>query len=350
MQTEGTPDRVQSGEDIMLTRIIATVVAATAISGSLAAQDTINLRFAVFTPEQEITYQEAMRPWAEAVMEDTDGRVNISLYPGGILGRDGSQQIRMMREGVADIAFIIPAYNPGLFPDNLVIELPDTTASATEGSVAMWRLLEAGMLRGYEDFEVLGIFTTSPYSIHSRVPVQSMDDLRGQRIRVAGQLEQECIEAIGGVPVGMPIGSVPESLSRGVIDAVPMHFPALHAFGIASATPHHYNAFLGSLPFGFVMAREKFDALPEDVQQVMRARGGEELARLFGAAMDAENERLVVQTIDDPAQTVVDPTPQEQAAWSEAMASCIDSWVNEHDRGAELYNALLDEIAAIRAE
>lgn len=319
-------------------------------TGAAQAQETIDLKFAVFTPEQEITYQEAIKPWAEKVMEASDGRVNIELFPGGTLGRDGSKQIKMLKDGVADIAFIIPAYNPGLFPDNSVIELPDTAANATEGSIAFWRLLEDGMLRGYEEFEVLGMFTTAPYSIHGTEPIDTIDDLKGKKVRVAGKLEQQCVEALGAVPVGMPISKIPESLSRGVIDATPMHYAALHAFGIAGATDHHYHNVLGSLPFGFIMTREKFDALPEDVQSAMREHGGEALARIFGDAMDAENERLIAQTMEDDSQTVVEPNEADRQAWAETLSSCVDAWIAEHEKGEALHAALLAELEAIRAE
>lgn len=332
-------------------RMLASMaVAATVVSGGAAVAEEINLKFAVFTPEQEITYQQAMKPWAEEVMAASGGRVTIDLYPGGTLGRDGSKQIKMLKDGVADIAFIIPAYNPGLFPDNAVIELPDTTANAIEGSVAFWRLYEKGLLRGYEDFEVLGLFTTSPYLIHATSPINSVEDLAGKKIRIAGKLEQQCVEALGGVPVGMPVSKVAESLSRGVIDATPMHYAALHAFGVAGATDHHYHNMLGSIPFGFVMTREKFDALPEDVQIAMREKGGEALARIFGAAMDAENERLLAATLADSSQTVVEPDAADRAKWAAAVASCVEQWVAEHDKGAELHQALLAEIDAIRAE
>lgn len=334
----------------MLKPALAIGTAAALWASAVGAQETIDLKFAVFTPEQEITYQEAMKPWAEAVMEATDGKVNIQMFPGGTLGRDGSKQIKMLKDGVADIAFIIPAYNPGLFPDNAVIELPDTSANATEGSVAFWRLLEGGNLRGYEDFEVLGMFTTAPYSIHGTFPIETMADLKGKKIRIAGKLEQQCVEAIGAVPVGMPISKIPESLSRGVIDATPMHYAALHAFGVAGATDHHYHNVLGSLPFGFIMTREAFDALPEDVQAVMREKGGEALARIFGAAMDAENAKLVQQTIDDPDQTVVEPSEQDRKDWAEAVSTCVNAWTAEHDKGEELHQALIEQLEAIRAE
>lgn len=330
--------------------LAATLATATLAAGAARAEEVIDLKFAVFTPEQEITYQEAIKPWVQAVEEAAGGRVRIQLFPGGTLGRDGSKQIKMLNDGVADIAFIIPAYNPGLFPDNWVIELPDTSQTATEGSVAFWRMVESGRLRGYDGFEVLSMVATSPYLLHGNKPMNQVADLKGQKIRIAGKLEQQCVEAVGGVPVGMPITKIPESLSRGIIDATPMHYAALYAFGISSATKYHYHAALGSMPFGFVMTRERFEALPDDVQKAMQAEGGEKLARIFGAAMDAENARRLTETEAARGQTIVIPSPEDAAAWSAAMAGCSDSFVAEQENGPALAAAFKAELDRIRAE
>ncbi|MGD9863005.1 MAG: TRAP transporter substrate-binding protein [Pseudodonghicola sp.] len=328
----------------------ALALAAAIIGGQAFAADAINLKFAVFTPEQEITYQEAMKPWAEAVEAASGGKLEIEMFPGGILGRDGSKQVKMLKDGVADIAFIIPAYNPGLFPDNWIIELPDTSGTATEGSLTFWRMIESGMLRGYEDLEVLGFVATSPYLMHGTKPMETIDDLKGKKIRIAGKLEQTCVEEVGGVPVGMPISKIPESLTRGIIDATPMHYAALYAFGVSSATDYHYHNHFGSLPFGFVMTKERFAALPEDVQAIMKEKGGEALAKIFGAAMDAENARRLDETRSDSKQHVVDPSAADKAAWSEKMKACSAKFVAEQDNGEALQAAYLKTLEQVRSE
>ena len=328
----------------------ALALAAIVSAGQVTAQDTINLKFAVFTPEQEITYQTAMKPWAEAVEAATDGKVKIEMFPGGILGRDGSKQVKMLKDGVADIAFIIPAYNPGLFPDNWIIELPDTSANATEGSMTFVRMLESGQLRGYEDLQPLGFVASSPYLMHGTKPIESIDDIKGQKIRIAGKLEQTCVEEVGGVPVGMPISKIPESLTRGIIDATPMHFAALYAFGVSSAVDHHYLNQFGSLPFGFVMTKERFAELPEDVQAAMKENGGETLAKAFGAAMDEENAKRLEETKAKGGQTVVVPSDADKAAWSDAMKACSAKFVAEQENGEALQKAYLDTLTQVRAE
>ncbi|MFD0387141.1 hypothetical protein ACFQ4K_03760 [Tistrella bauzanensis] len=60
---------------------IAATFAGVLMAGQAMAQDVIDLKFAVFTPEQEITYQEAIKPWVKAVEEASGARSKSSSIP-----------------------------------------------------------------------------------------------------------------------------------------------------------------------------------------------------------------------------------------------------------------------------
>jgi predicted rRNA methylase len=72
-----------------------------AVAGGVAAQP-VKLKFAVFTPDREQTFQTVMKPFAEAVNKEAAGAVEIELYPNGALGRAPQQQAQMVLDGVTD--------------------------------------------------------------------------------------------------------------------------------------------------------------------------------------------------------------------------------------------------------
>ena len=86
----------------------------------------------------------------------------------------------MLQDGVADIAWVIPSYTPGVYLDDDVFELPNVIQDSIEGSVAAWRLLQKGMLRGYDQYYMIGLFVSSPYTFHTNFPVRKPEDLQGQ--------------------------------------------------------------------------------------------------------------------------------------------------------------------------
>ena len=59
--------------------IAAAALAAIAVSSGAAAQE--KLKFAVFTPDNEMTHQIVMKPWAERVNKDSGGTLDIQTFP-----------------------------------------------------------------------------------------------------------------------------------------------------------------------------------------------------------------------------------------------------------------------------
>ena len=85
------------------------------------------------------------------------------MFFGGALGKAPAQQPQLVRDGVADIAYIVPGYTAEQFPDNAVIELPGLFRDQREASLVFTRLIAANALRGYEDFVVINAFTAEPH-------------------------------------------------------------------------------------------------------------------------------------------------------------------------------------------
>ena len=54
-----------------LSLVCGAALAAAAVAGTARAE-AVSLKFAVFTPENEVTYRTIMKPWAERVMRDAD--------------------------------------------------------------------------------------------------------------------------------------------------------------------------------------------------------------------------------------------------------------------------------------
>ena len=89
-----------------------------AMLGTTLAWAEDHLKWAVFTPDSEVTFRTVMKPFAETVQREASGAVvSTNLFPNGALGRNPGQQPQMLLDGVADLAWVIPSYSPGRFPD-----------------------------------------------------------------------------------------------------------------------------------------------------------------------------------------------------------------------------------------
>lgn len=324
--------------------------AALSLAGKSFAQAApTKLKFSIFSPDKEVTFQTVFKPFAEAVNKESNGAVEIELFPNGALGRSPLQQAQMVLDGVADMAWIIASYTPGRFQDNEVFELPGMFRDLKEATVVFTRLVGSGKIRGYDDFFPIGTFGTAPYSLHARTAINSIADIKGKKIRTSGALEGETIKALGAVPIGMPVTEVPEAISRGTIDGTTSHPAPLVDFGISKVTSAHYFTRLGVVPLTILMNRKKFDSLPKPAQDAIRKYSGEWTASRFNEGVGAYNDSVIKQLQADPKRKVVIPAQADLNAMQPAFKSVIDAWLNKSPRNKELYALVEAEIANVRA-
>ena len=163
----------------------AAAVAAILVGATATAQE-ISVRVGSFTPEGAVGVQNVMIPWMEAVEEELGDRIELTGYWGGTLGPDPFAQYELVRDGVIDVAWILPGYTPGQFPQLQITELPFAVQSGEEASTVAWRLYETGLLDGFDDVQVLSIWTPDITNIHLLEPIESLADLEGEALRTAG--------------------------------------------------------------------------------------------------------------------------------------------------------------------
>jgi len=97
------------------------------------------------------------------------------------------------------------------------------------------------------------------------------DDLKGLKMRASGD-GGKVLEGMGVGTVFMPLGEIFESMQRGVIDAFECSCPAFnYSMGLQEAAKYNYMS-PSRAPteiYGFLVNREKFEALPADLKQIV---------------------------------------------------------------------------------
>jgi TRAP-type C4-dicarboxylate transport system substrate-binding protein len=333
----------------LVRRALLAGMAAASVWGLSAQAEPVKLRFAVFSPDTEQTYLSVFKPFVDAVNRDAAGTVVIELLPNGALGRSPVQQAQMVLDGVADLAWVVPSFTPGRFPDMEVFELPGLFRDLTESTLVMTRLIDSGRIKGYGQFVPIGTFGTAPYSIHTRMPIRTLADLKGRKIRVTGAIEGDTLRALGVVPIGMPTNEVTEAVGRGTIDGTTAHPAPLFDFGFNRVVKAHYFIRLGVVPIAVLMNKAKFDSLPKAGQDAIRKHSGLWIAQLFDTSITAYNNELMKTLTGDPKRSVVFPSSADEAVIQRAFNTVVDAWVAQSPHHKQLLGLVTEEIAAVRA-
>lgn len=322
----------------MFTKFSASLVLAAAFALPAKAEQ---LRFSSFEPPVAFLTAKVFPEWGRRVSEATGGEVTVKMFAGGTLGRSPAQQLKLVEDGVADVAFIVPGYNPGVFPGVTVGELPFTVTSAKAGSVALWQMFEQGMLKGdFAKFKIIGLFTTSPQAVASKGAIMSPDEMQGRNFRASSPTLLAAIEKMGAVAVGgITAPTIAESISRGVIEGSFNEWNALKSFRIMEAVDHVLEVPMGTSPLMVVMNRQTYEGLSEVGRAGIDKVSGASFAAYFGEQFDGQNDAARAEAIAAGKITITEPDQAMLEAWKAAAQPAIDTWLAEDPARADLLQA-----------
>jgi len=277
-------------------------------------------------------HSQMLAPWAKSIEEASDGRIKIEIYPSMSLGGKPPQLIRQVRDGVVDIIWTVNGYTPGLFPRTEVFELPFVhTNNPVATNLAMREMFADELEQEYEGLKVLFLHVHAGQGIHMvNEEVRNPADLAGKKMRIPTRTGAWIIEALGAVPVSMPVPDLPQALSKKVVDGAfipweiipPLHLQELTQYQIEGADKTRF----GTTTFQVSMNLDKWNSLPEDIQQIFLDASGEDWWRRVGEIWAASDDFGINMAVE-AGNTHVQLSEKETAALEEALNPVIDRWI-----------------------
>jgi TRAP-type C4-dicarboxylate transport system substrate-binding protein len=275
-----------------------------------------------------------LEPWANRVMEDSDGRIKIDIYPAMSLGGAPPQLISQVRDGVVDIVWTVNGYTPELFPRTEVFELPGVyTNNTTATNLAMRDMFDEWLAEEYAGVKVVTLHVHAGQGIQMKdTPVRSPADLAGKKMRIPTRTGAWIIEALGAVPVGMPVPDLPQALSTGAVDGALIPWEIIPPLKIQELTqyqiegPNHER--FGTTTFQISMNQGTYDSLPDDLKEVVDKNSGEEFAKEVGQVWRNSEEGGIKVALDD-GNELITLTEEEMQAFRTALEPVVQRWIDE---------------------
>jgi TRAP-type C4-dicarboxylate transport system substrate-binding protein len=315
----------------------------------MAAAEPIVLKFSFFTSDRSNIYQDEIKPFVDAVNDEGKGLIEIKMYFSGAISAVQAQQPQLVADDTADMAVVVPAQSPDRFADSAVMEMPGLFRDAREASLVFTRLIEAGALQGYADFFVIGAFVSGPESIHSRIPIAAIEDLKGLTIRTNNKTEAAVLQNLGAIPVLLAINQATDAINLDKIDAATFPPSLLFEFGIGRVANNHFMLQLGGVPTALIMNRGKFASLPPAAQAIIRKYSGQWLVERSVAGFDTLDAQILEQMKADPKRKVVELSPAELESTQRVFASVVQDWAAMSPHNRELLTLIRSEIKTLRS-
>lgn len=332
-------------------RVRASCVAlAFALAGArAAAAEPVTLKVSFWSSDRSPAYVSLVKPFVDAINRDGGELLRAQVYFSGALSPVQSEQPRIVLDGTADIAFIVPGQNPERFVDTGAIELPGLFRDTREASLVYTRLVAANALRGYEDFFAVATIGTYPESIHSRKRLVSLADLKGQKLRVNNPTQGAAVAKLGVLPTVVAINEVSNAIASGALDGLVVQPAQLADVGAHRLVSNHYLLSVSSAPLTLLMNRKLFERLPQAAQAIIRKYSGEWAALRYVETSDAFNEEVIRQIKTDPRRHVTLPTVSETAEAQRMFDAVAEEWASKSPRNRELLALVRAELEKVRA-
>ena len=151
-------------------------------SGLIQAQDkSVQLKLATWLPPQH-PLNPSLQAWLDDIKKASGGTIGGTLFPSEQLGK-AFDHYDMAKDGIADLAYVNPGYQPGRFPVMAGASLPFLFANGKSGSAAIDAWYRQYATKEMKDVHFCMAFVHDPGTYHSRKKILVPEDVRGLKIR-----------------------------------------------------------------------------------------------------------------------------------------------------------------------
>ena len=271
-----------------------------------------------------------MQKFAEIVDEKSGGKIEVQLFPGGMLGGD-MQVVQSLQGGLVQMSTMNAGLMSGFAPDFALLDLPFLFESPAKADAVMDGPLGDALAAQLEEhgLKALAYWELGFRNLtNSQRPVASVDDIEGLKIRVVqSPIYLELFSALGANPVPMPFPEVYTALETGTVDG--QENPAASILSAKlnevqkymTLTRHTYN------PQVVLFSKPLWDQLNAEEQTLLQDAALEAGAYQRQLARDADAK--AVAALKEGGMEVTELSPEEMARFREATKPVADKFAQQ---------------------
>ena len=315
------------------------------LGGASAEDKTFELKLSHWVPPSH-PLQKAMEEWGASIEQDSGGTIKYKVYPAQQLGK-AFDHYDMARDGIADVTYVSPGYQPGRFPIFDAANLPFTMINAKGGSEALDAWYRKYADKEMKDVKFCFAFAHDPGTFHSRTKkIEVPADIKGMKIRPAHATMASLVTELGGTNVQAAAPEVRDILEKGVADAVTFPWGSIVLFGIDKVTKYHMEAALYTTSFVWVMNKSIYAQMSPAQQKVIDDHCNTKwAARVAAPWADFEHDGIA-KIRAEPGQEVYALSDAQLNEWRAAAGPVVQNWANAVKKAGADPDAILKDLKA----
>ena len=298
------------------------------------------LKIATLLPDGT-SWMKAMRDAAGEISEQTQDRVKIQFYPGGVMGNDKSV-LRKIRAGQLQGGVLTAGGLVALTPDIQLYSLPFLFRSFDEVDYVRERmdsLLINSLKR--EGFVSYGLMEGGFVYLMTQTPVTRVEELRQSKVWApeGDNISQVAFEALGVSPILLPLSDVLTGLQTGMIETI-----GASPVAAIALQWHTRVKYLTDTPvlylYGTLVIKERdLEKLSLDDRKIVS-----ELLEKVSRRLDSESRvdnQAARQALKNQGISLITPIDEDMLHWQSIVGKAMASLRKD---GSNYSSSLLDQI------
>ncbi len=288
-----------------------------------------------------------MEKFAEIVKAKSGGKIDVKLFPGGVLGGD-VQTVSALQGGVVEMLVL----NAGILASNVkafgAVDLPFLFNSGEEAD----KVMDGAFGKSLADkLPATGLVGLAYWELgfrnltNERRPVTKLEDIKGLKIRtLQSPIPIEMFNSLGANAVPLPYTELYTALETGTVDG--QENPAANIINAKfyevqkymTLSRHQYN------PQIVLISKKFWDKLNDEEKAVLQSAATE--ARDFQRKVSRDADAKAVAEIKEKGMQVDELSATETQRLRDAVKPLIDKF--SADIGADTVSLLFKELDAAR--
>lgn len=286
-----------------------------------------------FPPSYEDMFP-PQKTFAEKLQQHPD-LMSVEFFDSGKLVK-ADEQVSALRAGTVDFMFHTTTYITGTFPILGVIGMPGVAhelykhGDRLKMESPLWKLLNDNLAKRNMFMLTAGGGVMEPEYIWSRSkPVNTLEDLKGMRIRVVGEQTEQILSKYGAGSTRLPSSEVYLAMDRGTVDGAALNLSTIMGRRLYEHIKYGYKLPMTTVSIAIFMMKDRWDKLPEKVK-----------AAYWEAAQwyDQNDARIINEefydkkywpAIKEKGIEVVEPSEAEMADFHEKCEKIWADWKNK---------------------
>jgi TRAP-type transport system periplasmic protein len=297
-----------------------------AVAGAAVAQPEFRLRWGHYLAEGPFVQME--KEFANRIEQRTEGRVKIDITYAGGLGR-GTELLLLVGRGAVDMSSTPPGYNPDQLHYWRAFQIPFVFSTARQAMEVLGKVVEEFPVYR-EEMDRLGVVwlfqqPLGEYYMSGPSPdCDSVDKLRGKKVRSFGADIPKAHNAIGAVPVTVNPTELYEALQRGTIDYSFINAGNIQQYRLWEVAKYNCGPLTAITGHNITIGKRTWARLPADIQEIFLEEA-RKIHQEYTEWLDGF-ETEAVRNMKEQGAVFIEFPAEELEKWKEATPDLLAEW------------------------